>query len=109
MKKCEMIKEHDEFTYIIKKGNRVGNKFLSLYYIDGRYNYPHFGIAVTKKMGDAVTRNLQKRRMRVILDEFKKDLRINRDYIIILKENAGKMNFEEMKQSFNSLVSRQEN
>lgn len=104
MKRIEMIKEHREFTEIIKTEKSIKNKEFSIYIRKGKYNYPHFGIAVSKKLGKAVNRNLLKRRMRVIIDEWKKDLLSNQDYIIIMKENTKNLSFEELRDSFRKLI-----
>lgn len=104
MKKIEMIKKHDEFTDMIKNAYYLKNHDISIYIRKSKYKYPHFGIAVSKKIGNAVVRNKVKRRMRVILDEYKKDLPFNEDYIIILKENTNNLSFEELRDSFQNLI-----
>ncbi len=106
MKKIEMIKNHQEFTEIIKNEKYQKNKNFTIYIRKGKYNYSHFGIAVSKRLGNAVTRNKLKRRMRAILDEWKKTLNENLDYIIIMRENVKDLSFEEMKISFLNLVNR---
>lgn len=104
MKKREMIKTHQEFSEIIGHTRYLKNKDFTIYIRKGKYEYPHFGIAVSKKLGNAVNRNLLKRRMRQILDEYKKQLSQNEDYIIIMKENVKNISFKEMKNSFDSLI-----
>ena len=106
MKKIEMIKNHQEFTEIIKNEKYQKNKNFTIYIRKGKYNYPHFGIAVSKKLGNAVERNKLKRRMRVLLDEYKKTLKENNDYIIIMKENTKNLTFEELQNSFQNLIKR---
>ena len=109
MKKIEMIKKHDEFTDMIKNAYYLKNHDISIYIRKSKYSYPHFGIAVSKKIGNAVVRNKVKRRMRVILDEYKKDLPFNEDYIIILKENTNNLSFEELRDSFQNLIKKRRN
>ena len=106
LKKIEMIKSHREFTEIIQKEKYIKNHDFSIYIRKGKYSHPHFGIAVSKKLGNAVTRNKLKRRMRMILDEWKKDLKYNEDYIIIMKESTKNLSFEEMRNSFLKLTSK---
>ena len=104
MKKIEMIKSHDEFKEIIKNNFYRKNKNFNVYKRASKYNYPHFGIAVSKKLGNSVNRNFLKRRMRMIIDAWKKDLSNNEDYIIIMKENVNNLTFKEMEDSFLELM-----
>jgi len=104
MKKIEMIKTHQEFSEIIKNGYSLKNQNFSIYIRKGKYQFPHYGIAVSKKLGNAVKRNHLKRQMRVIIDEWKKELPYNEDYIIIMKENTKNISFWEMRDSFLKLI-----
>ena len=104
MKKREMIKKHHEFSELIGHTKYLKNKEYTIYIRKGKYSYPHFVIAVSKKLGNAVNRNLLKRRMRQILDEYKKELSQNEDYIIIMKENVKNISFQEMRTSFHNLM-----
>ena len=42
--------------------------------------------------------------MRVILDEYKKELPFNEDYIIIMKENTKNLSYQELQESFRDLM-----
>jgi len=106
MKKIEMIKKHQEFSEMIQKERYIKNKDFTIYIRKSKFTYPHFGIAVSKKLGNAVMRNKLKRRMRVILDEYKKTLLESKDYIIIMKENTKNLTFFELQESFLKLINR---
>ena len=71
MKKKEMIKSQKEFSNIIHNSPYIKNKDLILYITNSKYEYSHFGIAVSKKLGNAVLRNKLKRRMRCIIDKYR--------------------------------------
>lgn len=103
-----MIKAHKDFSLIIKNSPFKKNKNFTIYYRPSQFNYSHFGIAVSKKLGNAVIRNKCKRRMRVILDKYKNELRTDFDYIIIMKENSSKISYEELEKSFQKLIKKEE-
>ncbi len=99
-----MIKKHQDFSAIIQNQKYLKNQNFVLYNKESKFDYPHFGIAVSKKLGNAVNRNLLKRRMRAILDKYKNQLRTDQDYIIIMKENSKKTSYQELEKSFEELI-----
>ena len=88
MKKYEIVKEHKEFDNIIQTGSCLKSKFVYIYNKDNKLSISRFGIAVGKKVGNAVTRNLMKRRYRMILHNNKNMFQKGKDYIIIVKRSA---------------------
>lgn len=69
MKKADRILKHEEFAQIAKKGQRYHGKNIALHYLVRKDGRARVGITVSKKNGNAVTRNLIKRQIRSILDE----------------------------------------
>ena len=71
MKRTEMIKRHESFDDIIKNGKQVKTKYFVLCSKENDVNKTLFGVAVSKKVGNAVIRNALKRRYRNIIDNNK--------------------------------------
>lgn len=104
MKKFEIVKEHYEFDNIINKGKSIGNKVFSIYFLKHGEEYPKFGIAVGKKIGNAVTRNKYKRIIRNIIDNNKLLFKKDYDYIIIIKRKCLDLSFKELNDNLSELV-----
>ena len=104
MKKFEIVKEHYEFDNIINKGKSIGNKVFSIYFLKRDEEYPKFGIAVGKKIGNAVTRNKYKRIIRNIVDNNKLLFKKDYDYIIIIKRKCLDLSFKELNDNLSELV-----
>lgn len=68
MKKADRILSHDEFVEIGKDGNRHKSENFLLRYKTREEGTARVGITVSKKNGNAVTRNRIKRQIRAILD-----------------------------------------
>ena len=69
MKKINIVKKNTEFNNIIKIGKKYSNDIFYIYIVDNSYSYNRYGISVSKKVGNAVTRNLYKRRIKDIIDD----------------------------------------
>ena len=104
MKKYEMVKLDKDFNNIIKNGKYIKNKYYVVYNLSNELNYPRFGLAVGKKIGNAVTRNKYKRRLRNIIDQNKKYFNKGQDYIIMLKGTCIDLKYNELLDQFTSLV-----
>lgn len=104
MKKINIVKESKDFERAIKKGILKKNRHYILYYIDNDKNNYRFGITVGKKVGNAVTRNKYKRKVKSIADKYKNDYQKNRDYIIIVKGSCLESTFEDLEKSFVHII-----
>ena len=107
MKKYEVVKTHEEFTNIIENGKRQKNKFYNLYIMKNNKQIARFGIAVGKKLGNAVYRNKLKRRLRNILTNQKKWFPKGYDYIIIMKEKSKEATFIELEETLLELLTKE--
>ena len=108
MKKYEIVKKNIDFNDIINKGTYLKNKYYSIYYKDSNFNYPRFGIAVSKKFGNAVERNKIKRQLRWIIDKHKDLFDSNMDYIILVRVGIKNVSFMTMEDNLVSLLLRKD-
>ena len=72
--------------------------------MENNLKYNRYGISVSKKLGNAVFRNKYKRKIRSIIDNYKKDYNISKDYIIILRRGALDKNFKELTDDLENLI-----
>lgn len=99
MKKLNIIKKESEINDIIKNGSRIYNKY---YYIYNKVNdnnkYYRFCICVSKKLGNAVERNKNKRQVKDIIDKSNLSFKRNLDYVIILRKEITSLTYEEKRE-----------
>lgn len=104
MRKLYIVKKEEDFNNIIKKGKLNKNKYLVIYNIENNLPYDRFGVSVPKKLGNAVFRNKYKRKLRSIIDIYRKDCNNSKDYIIILRSKGKDLEFNELKESLITLL-----
>lgn len=105
MKKCEIVKKNTDFNDIINTGKFLKNKFYNVYYketCDKRF--PKFGLAVSKKCGNAVERNKIKRRLRMIVSNNKELFYDCYNYIIMVRKGIVDISYKEMEDSLVGLL-----
>lgn len=106
MKKYETVKTHQEFDDIIASSKYLKGKYIIIYNKENNYPYSRFGIAVGKKIGNAVMRNKMKRIYRMIIHNNKKLFKNKEDYIIIVKRSSLDANFNELELDLVNLMKR---
>jgi ribonuclease P protein component len=67
VKRRYRLRSNRQFQDVRRKGKSTGNHLLVLCYLPNNLEYSRFGISVSKRVGNAVTRNLVKRRLREAL------------------------------------------
>lgn len=96
MKRYEMVKSHEEFNEIINKGNKIKGKYVYIFFKEKDFSKQNYGIAVGKKLGNAVVRNKFKRQFRNIVDNNRFLFKNNHNYIIMIKKEANNASFSDL-------------
>ena len=71
MKKNFRVKREKDFKAIFKEGTSFANRKFVVYQLENQKNHFRVGLSVSKKLGNAVTRNQIKRRIRHIIQNAK--------------------------------------
>ncbi|MCU7557921.1 ribonuclease P protein component [Macrococcus capreoli] len=104
MEKAYRIKKNEDFQKVYKQGKSVANKQFIVYRLSNPEN-EHFrlGISVSKKIGNAVTRNRIKRAIRESFTRHKADI-IKDDFIIIARNPSKDMTVDEIHKSLEHVM-----
>ena len=106
MRKLYIVKTKQEFEKIINNGKCIKNKYFVIHYIENKLPYDRYGISVSKKLGNAVFRNKYKRKLRTIIDNYKKLYINKKDYIIILRKEAINLDHSTLEKEFFALMNK---
>lgn len=104
MKKLYIVKHQEDFDRIISKNNYYKNKSYIIYYESNNLKYDKFGISVGKKLGNAVYRNKYKRKIRNIINEYRKNYNNQKNYIIILRRGGKDASYKQLTEDFFNLI-----
>ncbi|MBN1232174.1 MAG: ribonuclease P protein component [Candidatus Coatesbacteria bacterium] len=94
--KDKFIRKKSDYDRIFKEGKRIYNPYFSILFTKADLN-SRLGIILSKKTGNAVKRNLIKRRIRHIWKMVEPVLEYKADFLIIPKPNIIQISFNEMK------------
>lgn len=105
MRKEFRVKKNKEFQEIFQKGKSVANRQFVLYSLKKK-DQEHFriGLSVSKKLGNAVTRNQIKRYIRQVFHELEEQIHNDIDFVIIARKPVVEMDFFEIKQSLTHVL-----
>lgn len=96
MKKINIVKKTEDFNRIIGKKQGKSNPYFIINKEKNKENIPKFGITFTKNIGNSVTRNKIKRRIKSIIDNNKTIYDTNYTYIIIAKKSVLDLNYKQI-------------
>ena len=99
MKKSFRVKREKDFKAIFKDGTSFANRKFVVYQLENQQNHFRVGLSVSKKLGNAVTRNQIKRRIRQILQSVKGSLVEHVDFVVIARKGVETLEYAEMEKN----------
>lgn len=106
MKKANRIKKRKEFNYIFKNGEIFSSKYVNLLTTSSWLRMYKVGFSSGKKVGNAVTRNKIKRRIKEAVYLNRDLLKPKTNYIFVAKANSSEASFEDIKNCVVSVIAK---
>lgn len=98
MKKTYRVKSDKDFQAIFDKGLSVANRKFVIYRLEKDQKHYRVGLSVSKKLGNAVTRNQIKRRLRHLIMEFSPQLTTH-DFVVIARKGVEELDYQDIKKN----------
>jgi len=104
MKKQNRLKKRKEFNWIFKNGVTNSVSLLALVTTESKLKDFKIGYSVSKKIGNAVTRNKIKRRLKSLVLKFESNIMPKHNYIFVARTGIEKAHFTEIENSIKELL-----
>ncbi len=96
LKKELRLTKNKEFTYIYRRGSKIKGRYFTIHTIKGTKELK-IGFSLSKKVGNAVIRNLYKRRLSEIFKEFLPVMKPNK-YVIVASPCINEASYQELRE-----------
>lgn len=105
MKKQHRLQKNEDFQQVFRLGSSAANRQFVIYQLqkEGQTTV-RIGLSVSKKLGNAVQRNLTKRLMKEVLRETAEELKQDRDVVIIARKPVTSMELGEIQKSLRHVL-----
>ena len=104
--KSDRLRKRPQFLHTQRRGKRAGGRWVVVYAAANEEGHSRLGVTVSKRVGNAVTRNWWKRRLREIFRRRKDRFGDHFDVVIIVKANKGTPSFKQLRNDVHKTVGR---
>ena len=94
------LTDSPEFERVYRQGTPYRGKLFSVHAFPNEHSTPRLGLSVSRKVGNAVTRNAVRRRLREVFQSCVSGLSENLDLVVSAKPAASEATFEELREEF---------
>ncbi|MBD5560984.1 MAG: ribonuclease P protein component [Clostridia bacterium] len=96
MDRLVTLKRNKEFNYVYKRGKAVARRDFTLVYVKSRYGGLRTGFAVSRKVGNSVTRNRVRRRLKEALRMLLPEVRGSYSAIFVARPQIAEAEFADL-------------
>ena len=101
----ETLKKTPQFDRVYRRGKSQGNKQLVMYVLPTKRRKTYYGIVISKKVGNAVTRNKLRRQLKEII-RLRGPLSGGQDIIILVRQTEDTLDYPVLAKSVEHLLKR---
>ena len=94
------LTDSPEFERVYRQGTAYRGKLISVHAFPNEHGTPRLGLSVSRKVGNAVTRNAVRRRLREVFQSCVSGLSENLDLVVSARPAAAEATFEELQEEF---------
>jgi ribonuclease P protein component len=95
-----------EFERVYHQGTAYRGKLFSVHAFPNEHGTPRLGLSVSRKVGNAVTRNAVRRRLREVFHSCISGVSRNLDIVVSARAAAAEATFEELREEFGKSLGR---
>lgn len=90
------IRESKQYNNIYQNGKKFLGKCLIVFIMENDLGINRFGIVTSKKIGNAITRNKAKRRLRALVKENRLKLKQGYDLVLVCRPLISKVKYSQI-------------
>lgn len=108
MSRAGLLTKGADYKHTVRTGNRVGTEYFVIYTVFvSRETISRFGYIITKQVGNAVVRNLLRRRLKAITNEIERDFPAS-DTVIRVFPKVTELSYGELREQIHKALARQQ-
>jgi len=100
------LTDSPEFERVYRQGTAYRGRLFSVHAFPNEHGIPRLGLSVSRKVGNAVTRNAVRRRLREVFHSCISETSGNLDFVVSARPAAAGATFEGLQEEFGKALDR---
>ena len=100
------LTDSPEFERVYRQGTAYRGKLIAVHAFPNEHGTPRLGLSVSRKVGNAVTRNAVRRRLREVFHSCVSEASPELDLVVSARPAAAEATFEELREEFGKALDR---